>query len=54
MTFVEYARARRMGLALKSIRSGETIIYTQLASGYDSSSGLETLSRASWVHRLLG
>ncbi|MCC3374166.1 bifunctional transcriptional activator/DNA repair enzyme AdaA [Cohnella sp. REN36] len=39
MTFVEYARARRMGLALKSIRSGEKIIHTQLASGYDSSSG---------------
>jgi AraC family transcriptional regulator, regulatory protein of adaptative response / methylated-DNA-[protein]-cysteine methyltransferase len=39
MTFVEYARARRIGLALKSIRSGETIINTQLASGYDSSSG---------------
>ncbi|MBB6678560.1 bifunctional transcriptional activator/DNA repair protein Ada [Cohnella lubricantis] len=39
MTFVEYARARRMGLALKSIRSGEKIIDTQLAAGYDSSSG---------------
>ncbi|WP_058300686.1 bifunctional transcriptional activator/DNA repair enzyme AdaA [Gorillibacterium timonense] len=39
MTFVEYARARRMGLALKSIRSGENIIQTQLASGYESSSG---------------
>ncbi|MNW25591.1 Bifunctional transcriptional activator/DNA repair enzyme Ada [compost metagenome] len=39
MTFVEYARARRMGLALKSIRSGEKIIDTQLSSGYDSSSG---------------
>lgn len=39
MTFVEYSRARRMGLALKSIRSGEKIINTQLASGYDSSSG---------------
>lgn len=39
MTFVEYARARRMGLALKSIRSGEKIINTQLATGYDSSSG---------------
>ncbi|MEO3945851.1 trifunctional transcriptional activator/DNA repair protein Ada/methylated-DNA--[protein]-cysteine S-methyltransferase [Gorillibacterium sp. CAU 1737] len=39
MTFVEYARARRMGLALKQIRSGESIIQTQLASGYESSSG---------------
>ncbi|QUL54917.1 bifunctional transcriptional activator/DNA repair protein Ada [Paenibacillus tritici] len=39
MTFVEYARSRRMGLALKNIRSGGKIIDTQLASGYDSSSG---------------
>ncbi|MGF9699396.1 bifunctional transcriptional activator/DNA repair enzyme AdaA [Paenibacillus sp. MABNR03] len=39
MTFVEYARARRMGLALKDIRSGRTIIDTQLSTGYESSSG---------------
>jgi AraC family transcriptional regulator of adaptative response/methylated-DNA-[protein]-cysteine methyltransferase len=39
MTFVEYARARRMGLALKNIRSGQTIIDTQLSAGYESSSG---------------
>ncbi|WP_438433757.1 bifunctional transcriptional activator/DNA repair enzyme AdaA [Gorillibacterium sp. sgz500922] len=39
MTFVEYARARRMGLALKTIRSGENLIQTQLAAGYESSSG---------------
>ncbi len=39
MTFVQYARARRMGLAMKSIRSGEKIINTQLDTGYDSSSG---------------
>ncbi|WP_409344291.1 bifunctional transcriptional activator/DNA repair enzyme AdaA [Paenibacillus sp. MBLB4367] len=39
MTFVEYARARRMGLALKNIRAGETVIDTQLAAGYESSSG---------------
>jgi len=39
MTFVEYARARRMGLAFNSIRSGEKIIEAQLATGYDSSSG---------------
>ncbi|NUU77334.1 bifunctional transcriptional activator/DNA repair enzyme AdaA [Paenibacillus xylanilyticus] len=39
MTFVEYARARRMGLALKNIRSGRTIIDTQLSTGYESSSG---------------
>ncbi|MCS5711877.1 methylated-DNA--[protein]-cysteine S-methyltransferase [Candidatus Berkiella aquae] len=39
MTFVEYARARRMGLAIKQIRSGESVIETQLATGYESSSG---------------
>jgi AraC family transcriptional regulator, regulatory protein of adaptative response / methylated-DNA-[protein]-cysteine methyltransferase len=39
MTFVEYARARRMGLAIKQIRKGESIIDTQLATGYESSSG---------------
>jgi AraC family transcriptional regulator, regulatory protein of adaptative response / methylated-DNA-[protein]-cysteine methyltransferase len=39
MTFVEYARARRMGLALKNIRDGQTIIDTQLSTGYESSSG---------------
>jgi len=39
MTFVEYARARRMGLALKNIRSGQKIIDTQLSAGYESSSG---------------
>lgn len=39
MTFVEYARARRMGLAMKLIRSGESIIDTQLTTGYESDSG---------------
>ena len=39
MTFVEYARARRMGLAMKQIRAGETVIDTQLSAGYESSSG---------------
>jgi len=39
MTFVEYARARRMGLALKHIRSGQSVIDTQLSAGYESSSG---------------
>ena len=39
MTFVEYARARRMGLAMKHIRGGKTVIDTQLDSGYESSSG---------------
>lgn len=39
MTFVEYARARRMGLALKQIRAGDAVIDAQLANGYESSSG---------------
>ncbi|MFD1884862.1 bifunctional transcriptional activator/DNA repair enzyme AdaA [Paenibacillus wenxiniae] len=39
MTFVEYARARRMGIALKNIRSGRSVIDSQLDTGYESSSG---------------
>ena len=39
MTFVEYARARRMGLAMKQIRAGEAVIEAQLSTGYESSSG---------------
>jgi AraC family transcriptional regulator of adaptative response/methylated-DNA-[protein]-cysteine methyltransferase len=39
MTFVEYARARRMGLAMQQIRAGETVIEAQLNMGYESSSG---------------
>lgn len=39
MTFVEYARARRMGLALKHIKEGNPVIDAQLNTGYESSSG---------------
>ncbi|TFE00690.1 bifunctional transcriptional activator/DNA repair enzyme AdaA [Jeotgalibacillus salarius] len=39
MTFVQYARARRMGLAMKEIRSGKPMIDAQLTTGYESSSG---------------
>jgi AraC family transcriptional regulator of adaptative response/methylated-DNA-[protein]-cysteine methyltransferase len=39
MTFVAYARARRMGLAMKQIRAGDLVIDAQLAAGYESSSG---------------
>jgi len=39
MTFVAYARARRMGLAMGQIRSGDAVIDAQLAVGYESSSG---------------
>lgn len=39
MTFVAYARARRMGLAMKKIRGGEQVIEAQLSTGYESGSG---------------
>lgn len=39
MTFVEYARSRRMGLAMKQIREGESVIEAQLSTGYESGSG---------------
>lgn len=39
MTFVEYARCRRMGLALKHIKEGNAVIDAQLTIGYGSSSG---------------
>lgn len=39
MTFVEYARSRRMGLAMKQIREGEAVITAQLSTGYESGSG---------------
>lgn len=39
MTFVQYARARRMGIAMKEIKAGEKVITAQVDSGYDSASG---------------
>jgi AraC family transcriptional regulator of adaptative response/methylated-DNA-[protein]-cysteine methyltransferase len=39
MTFVQYARARRMGLAMKEIRKGKGVIEAQLSAGYESGSG---------------
>lgn len=39
MTFVEYARARRIGIAVKQIRDGESVIDAQLNTGYESNSG---------------
>ena len=39
MTFVAYARARRMGIALKQIRQGSSVIHAQHAQGYQSASG---------------
>lgn len=39
MTFVEYARSRRLGIALKEIKKGEPLIDAQLSAGFDSDSG---------------
>jgi AraC family transcriptional regulator of adaptative response/methylated-DNA-[protein]-cysteine methyltransferase len=39
MTFVAYARARRLGLALKQMKEHQAVIDAQLDSGYDSGSG---------------
>jgi AraC family transcriptional regulator of adaptative response/methylated-DNA-[protein]-cysteine methyltransferase len=39
MTFVAYARARRLGTALAAIRNGERVIDAQLGAGYESGSG---------------
>lgn len=39
MTFLAYARARRMGLALHEIRSGVSVTRTQFKFGYESASG---------------
>ena len=39
MTFVAYARARRMGLAMQTIRNGSSVIQAQIEAGYESGSG---------------
>jgi AraC family transcriptional regulator of adaptative response/methylated-DNA-[protein]-cysteine methyltransferase len=39
VTFVGYARARRLGAAFKAIRAGERVIMAQLGAGYESGSG---------------
>ncbi|WP_068467566.1 bifunctional transcriptional activator/DNA repair enzyme AdaA [Candidatus Protochlamydia phocaeensis] len=39
MTFIAYARARRIELALKQIQRGEPVIEAQLSTGYESGSG---------------
>ncbi len=39
MTFVQYARARRLGTAFQAIRAGERVITAQLDAGYESGSG---------------
>ncbi|MFZ5497328.1 MAG: bifunctional transcriptional activator/DNA repair enzyme AdaA [Verrucomicrobiota bacterium] len=39
MTFHAYQRARRMGLALREVKSGRPVIEVQLDRGYESTSG---------------
>ena len=39
MTFIEYARARRLGLAMKQIKGGASVIDAQVTAGYESGSG---------------
>ncbi|MCA9436302.1 MAG: bifunctional transcriptional activator/DNA repair protein Ada [Candidatus Omnitrophica bacterium] len=39
MTFVEYARSRRMGMAMEQIRTGDKVIEAQIDMGYESGSG---------------
>ncbi len=39
MTFIEYARSRRIGMAMTHIRAGKTVIDAQVTSGYESGSG---------------
>lgn len=49
MTFVEYARARRLGLAMGHIRTGRKVIDAQISAGYTSGSGFRDA-----VTRILG
>lgn len=49
MTFHAYARARRMGLALRAIGTGERVTEAQFAQGFESASGFRKA-----VHRLFG
>lgn len=39
MTFVEYSRSRRLGIAMGEIRKGTSVIDAQVYSGYESGSG---------------
>lgn len=39
MTFIEYSRARRLGIAFNEIRNGSSIVNAQLESGFDSANG---------------
>lgn len=49
MTFHAYARARRMGMALKNIGTGDRVTEAQFAQGFESASGFRDA-----VQRLFG
>lgn len=49
MTFHAYARARRLGLALREVSAGHTVTEAQFAQGFESSSGFRDA-----VQRLFG
>jgi len=42
LTFTQYARARRLGAAAKTLAKGDTVINAQLNAGYESASGFRT------------
>ncbi len=42
LTFTQYARARRLGAAAKTLMNGDKVINAQLTAGYDSASGFRT------------
>ena len=70
MTFVAYARARRLGIAFQEIRKGSALTHVQLDAGFASSSGFRDafakifgespkgsdrlLLSAEWLETLLG
>lgn len=70
MTFIEYARARRLGLAMAHIKDGGSVIDAQLEAGYESGSGFRdafakilgnapvrsdgNILFASWIDTVLG
>jgi AraC family transcriptional regulator of adaptative response/methylated-DNA-[protein]-cysteine methyltransferase len=41
-TFQRYRRARRMGIAMETLRKGERVIDAQIETGYESASGFRT------------
>ena len=42
LTFTQYARARRLGLAAQELAKGDSVINAQINAGYESASGFRT------------